>query len=178
MAKSSSKQHRKNGRKHGKKTMKGGDGTSDNAIRVFGNMNEQHAGSETDNTIAMNSPAVHPVAPAMQGGNVIEKISELQDTIFGKDKAPEMGGNNDLEKLQEEITEQVKKLEKEGGEEVQEKIDILKTAVQAGGSGVLENIAVPAILLYANQKYSNKKRFSHGKAKLRRTSRRVRKMRK
>lgn len=173
MTRSSAKQHRKSGKKHAKRTMKGGEGTADNAIKVFGGMNDQHPVSDIDNRIAMNDPSAAP--SAMQGGNVIQQITDLQKKVFGN----EVGGNADeLNELQDKIGHAVEEIKKDGGEKVQEKMAVLNEVVQNGGTGVLENIAVPAILLYANQKYSNKKRFANGKAKLRRTSRRGRKMRK
>jgi hypothetical protein len=175
MARSSAKQHRKSGKKHAKRTMKGGEGTADNAIKVFGGMNDQHAVSNIDNKIAMNDPSAAPLAPAMQGGNVIQQIADLQKKVFGN----EVGVNTEeLAKLQVKIGNAVEEMKKGGGEKMQEKMEVLNNVVQNGGTGVLENIAVPAILLYANQKYSNKKRFANEKAKLRRTSRRGRRMRK
>jgi hypothetical protein len=134
--------------------MAGGEGAAENALRVFGDGNQQHAVSENDNTIAMNGAAVAAaVEPVKVGGNHHENNNNNGGS-WGK------GGISK------------KRLMKLMKQSKISKNDYNNVAM-AGGAGVLESVAVPAILLYLNQKVAK----SSGKKsmKLRRSSRMSRK---
>lgn len=176
---------------------KGGAGTADHAIAVYGDAMQQHAVSETDNTIAMNNGGT----PVQSGAGLTEEILKLSESFAGKKEEESkvepslIGGNTKKETLAEmqaRITQELAKLneQSEGGN--MEKLQELQNTLalkggkltkknlkhikrkMTGGSGVLENIAVPAILLYINQRVGTKK--NSGSKKLRKSARISRKL--
>lgn len=113
------------------KLMSGGAGAADFAVQVYGNGNEQRAIAGS-NLIAANNVA----GSQQMGGNVFDALVNNNN-----------GGNfedGNLKKLM--------KLMKKSHLSKNEFDNI----AMAGGSGVLENVAVPAILLYLNQKVKSK----------------------
>jgi len=176
---------------------KGGAGTADHAIAVYGDAMQQHAVSETDNTIAMNNGGT----PVQSGAGLTEDIIKLSESFAGKKEGEQknepslIGGNTKqatLAEMQARITQELAKLneQSEGGN--MEKLQELQNTLalkggkltnknlkhikrkMTGGSGVLENIAVPAILLYINQRVGTKK--NSGSKKLRKSARISRKL--
>jgi hypothetical protein len=155
--------------------MKGGNGGAEWATKVFGDANQQHAVSNIDNTIAMKSPSECGVQPAA---------------------APMAGGAAPKEQLQQQLEQQLQQMQEQqdGGfmmQQLQSLANMLKkpalsnkdmnqAATMVGGSGVLENIAVPAILLYLNQRMGKKHTPSNKQKsmKLRKSSRFSRRYRK
>ena len=161
------KKQQQNQQQNQQQQMTGGDGGASWALNVYGDANQQHPVSATDNTISMNSPC-SATTPVMKGGArkelqqlLNQKMQEMQQhqqslqdggslmqqlsnlvTVFNKDKLSENDMNNTL-------------------------------SMMAGGSGVLENIAVPAILLYLNQRIGQKSNSAknHKSMKLRKSSR-------
>jgi hypothetical protein len=127
-----------------KKQQKGGEGAADNAIKVFGNANDQHAVSENNNTIAMNGTS-SVQAPAMKGGKGIlsslgliseepkpvvgEKVKEgavgeeVKEGAVGEETNegafvnpyPVVGGKQSKKQLQKTIKKQLKQLKQQGG---------------------------------------------------------------
>jgi len=178
---------------------KGGAGTADHAIAVYGDAMQQHAVSETDNTIAMNNGGT----PVQSGAGLAEDILKLSESFAGKKEEESkvepvlMGGKKGgkkeaLEEMQARITQELAKLNKESEGGNMEKLQELQNTLalkggkltkknlkhikrkMTGGSGVLENIAVPAILLYINQRVGTKK--NSGSKKLRKSARISRKL--
>jgi len=182
---------------------KGGAGTADYAIAVYGDAMQQHAVSETDNTISMNNVSA---APMQSGAGLSENIVKLSDSFFGKkeeeNKTEESivalaggrrGGKQEaLDKIQQQINEKLETMNKEAEGGNNDKLEELKNTLEqkggkltkkhlkfihrkmTGGSGVLENVAVPAILLYINQRVGTKK--NKGSKKLRKSARISRKL--
>ena len=62
------------GRKRFSKKQRGGDGAADHAKAVFGDVGQQHAGSQNNNTIAMNNPTAPMAQPAMKGGKKLKML--------------------------------------------------------------------------------------------------------
>jgi hypothetical protein len=145
------KKHSRRGRRGGSRKITGGSGAADHAIAVYGGIGQQHAG--VGNVIAQN--AVGDLAqPAA--------LSTLTP-------APVMTGGyvdaaiNELEVKKELIEQQ------------QDQLEELKA--QDGGKGVLTDLAVPAVLLYANQAFGKRrgsKSFKKGRRHSRRRSNRRR----
>ena len=79
----------------------GGDGAADHAIKVFGNMNDQHAASSINNTIAM------------KGGDMDIFEKEKQDSTK---QVPVSGGKQSKKQLKNTIKKQLKQLKQQGGE--------------------------------------------------------------
>jgi hypothetical protein len=108
-----------------KKQQKGGEGAADNAIKVFGNMNDQHAVDDKNNAIAMNGPGS---APAMKGGKSVmsmifgpeEQAKPVTDPVVRKEEVvvstePGVaGGKQSKKQLQKTIKKQLKQLKKGG----------------------------------------------------------------
>jgi hypothetical protein len=155
---------------------KGGAGTADYAIAVYGGVNSQHAVSPTDNTITMSHPS-------MKGGNKGgEQLRKLQEQIQeAMDKLKQSGGGDESAEVGGDMMSKLQQLQKQmaqyGGK--MSKIQLSKIASffnrQSGGSGILESVAVPAIFLYVNQIASKK---SCSEKKLRKTRRMTRRLRK
>lgn len=163
-------------------TKKGGSGTADHAIAVYGDAMQQHPVSATDNTIAMNNVG----APVQSGAGLAKSISALSESFFGKqgDK------KHMLAQLQGQVTHKLESMGTEGGK--MDELHELQTTLavkggkltkknlkhikrkMTGGSGVLENVALPAILLYINQRVGSKKNL--GSKKLRKSARISRKL--
>jgi hypothetical protein len=118
-----------------KKQQKGGEGAADNAIKVFGNANDQRAVSENNNTIAMNGTS-SVQAPAMKGGKGILSslglTSEEPKPVVGEEvkegavgeetkegafvnPSPVVGGKQSKKQLQKTIKKQLKQLKQQGG---------------------------------------------------------------
>jgi hypothetical protein len=79
----------------------GGDGAADHALKVFGNMNDQHAVSSIDNTIVM------------KGGELDFLQEKKQDS---PEVAPVSGGKQSKKQLKNTIKKQLKQLKQQGGE--------------------------------------------------------------
>jgi hypothetical protein len=79
----------------------GGDGAADHALKVFGNMNDQHAVSSIDNTIAM------------KGGELDFLQEKKQDS---PEVAPVSGGKQSKKQLKNTIKKHLKQLKQQGGE--------------------------------------------------------------
>jgi hypothetical protein len=110
----------------------GGEGAADNAIKVFGNTNDQHAVSDSDNTIAMNSSAsAQAQAPGMKGGKSVmtmlglapaEQAQPVSEPVVDEKKEGEVGasteaivgGKQSKKQLQKTIKKQLKQLKKGG----------------------------------------------------------------
>jgi len=164
-------------------TKKGGAGTADHAIAVYGDAMQQHPVSATDNTIAMNNVS----APVQSGAGLVENIYSLSESFFGKP-----GGKKDmLADLQQQVNHKLASMGPAEGGKMDELKELQTTLAvkgckltkknlkhinrkMTGGSGVLENVAVPAILLYINQRVGTKKNL--GSKKLRKSARISRKL--
>ena len=152
--------------------MSGGDGTADWGKAVFGDANQQHAVSDTDNTIAVNPPASCGASAAMKGGARKELQQLLNQKMQEMQQNSQEGGS-----LMQQLSDLSNLLNKN---KLSNK-DMNQAMSMTGGSGVLENIAVPAILLYLNQRIGKKQSVSAKKQKsmkLRKSSRLSRKFRK
>jgi hypothetical protein len=148
--------HRKRCSKSYKKMMKmeGGD-ASTYAASVYGGIGQQHPVSDTNHTIAMNK-----VDCGMKGGDA----SPLS-TPTSLSPAPLNGGNP----LREEDDDEDEDPPLHGGGE-----DASNDRNIAGGDSVLADLAVPAVLLVANQAMSKGRRKTSKKS---RKNRRYRKKR-
>ena len=181
--------------KASRSSKKGGAGAADHAIAVYGDAMQQHAVSATDNTIAMNNVG----APVQSGAGLVENIMKLSESMGGKKEEENVvtlsggkkGGKQEaLADMREKIANKLASmgtegeqmndlselqnlLEKKGGKLTMKNLKHLKRKM-TGGSGVLENIAVPAILLYINQRVGTKK--NNGSKKLRKSARISRKL--
>jgi hypothetical protein len=142
-----------------------GGGLAENAIAVYGGIGDQRAGSNIDNTIAMNPSGgslAATVMPVQSGGGIADSATVLTAspaaivTLGGeKQHMQPMHGGNQLESLEQQYQEG------EGG--------------QDGGKTVITDLLVPAGLLYASQymlKKSMKKSMKKGGKKGSRKSRR------
>ena len=97
----------------------GGEGAADNALRVFGDINSQHAVSDKNNTIAMKGPAqVAGQVPTMKGGKSFLGVLGLEEDPEKKESvdsiAPLVGGKQSKKQLQKTIKKQLKQLKKGG----------------------------------------------------------------
>jgi len=151
----------------------GGDGAADWALEAYGNANQQHAVSATDNTIAVNAPA--SCGPAMKGGAARKALQQLLNQ-----KMQEMQQQQQENSQQGGFMQQLVDLASLLNKEKLSNKDMNQAIAMTGGSGVLENIAVPAILLYLNQRIGKKSSSSknHKSMKLRKSSRASRRYRK
>jgi hypothetical protein len=153
--------------------MSGGEGAADWGLKTFGDANQQHALSNTDNTIAVNPPASCGASAAMKGG----ARKELQQLL-----------NNKMQEMQQQqqnsqdggFMQQLNNLANLLNKEKLSNKDMNQAIAMTGGAGVLENIAVPAILLYLNQRIATKSASAknHKSMKLRKSSRMSRRYRK
>lgn len=94
-----------------------------------------------------------------------QKINETLEKI-NENNQSEGGDKNKLEELKDALQQKGGKLTKKHLKHINRKMN--------GGSGVLENVAVPAILLYINQRVGTKK--NKGSKKLRKSARISRKL--
>ena len=141
------KKHSRRGRR-GSRKMMGGSGAADHAIAVYGGIGQQHAG--VGNVIAQN--AVGDLAQPSALSN-----------------APVMTGG-DVDAALDNLDAQKELIEMK-----QEQLEELKG--QGGGTSVLADLAVPAVLLYANQAFGKRrgqKSFKRGRRNSRRRSNRRR----
>jgi hypothetical protein len=140
----------------GSKLMSGGAGGADYALKVYGDGGQQRA-MPGSNVIAANAVE----GTGMMGGAKANFDNLLKNQMNNW----EMKGGNDMNNMQQ-LFNMLKK------NNLNNK-DLNNVVNMAGGSGVLENVAVPAILLYLNQKVAKR----HGKKsmKLRHSSRMSRK---
>jgi len=144
------------------KQMSGGEGAADYAKSVFGDANQQHAVSNTDNTIAVNPPASCG-APAPMKGGARKELQELLNQKMQEQQQNSQDGG---------FMQQLKDLASLLNKEKLSNKDMNQAIAMTGGAGVLENIAVPAILLYLNQRIAKKSSSSQKKSmKLRKMSR-------
>ena len=79
----------------------GGDGAADHAIKVFGNMNDQHAVSSIDNTIVMKGGELDVLQEKKQDSSEVAQVS---------------GGKQSKKQLKNTIKKQLKQLKQQGGE--------------------------------------------------------------
>jgi hypothetical protein len=162
---------------------KGGAGTADYAIAVYGGINSQHAVSPTDNTITMSHPS-------MKGGNKGgEQLRKLQEQIQqAMDNLQQSGGGDEAVNgaevdgavggnMMSKLQQLQKQMAQYGGKMSKKQLSKIASFFnrQNGGSGILESVAVPAIFLYVNQIASKK---SCSEKKLRKTRRMTRRLRK
>ena len=138
------------------KLMSGGAGGADYALKVFGDGGQQRA-MPGSNVIAANAVE----GSGMMGG----AKANFENLVNNQMNNMNMKGGNGME--------DVKNLLSMFNKNKLNDNDLNSLTNMAGGSGVLENVAVPAILLYLNQKVGKR----HGKKsmKLRRRSRMSRK---
>ena len=159
--------------------MHGGEGAADWALNAYGDANQQQPISKIDNTIAVHPPSSCGASTSsiMKGGAPRKQLQQLLN-----DKMQEMqqqqqqdGGNFMMQQLQNLASMLSKsKLSNQ---------DLNQAVAMTGGSGVLENIAVPAILLYLNQRIAKKSAAAssvknYKSMKLRKSSRMSRRYRK
>jgi hypothetical protein len=127
----------------------GGEGAADWALKAYGGPNQQQAVSATDNTIAVNTPAPCGAAAPMKGGAVRHHLQQLLNN-----KMQEMQQQQSLQDggFMQQLVDLASLLNKD---KLSNK-DMNQAIAMTGGAGVLENIAVPAILLYLNQRIGKK----------------------
>jgi hypothetical protein len=121
--------------------MSGGEGAADWGLKAYGDANQQHAVSANDNTIAVN-PSSHGATVPMKGG----ARQELQQLLNQKmqEMQQQQQSSQDGGSLMQQLSNLVTVFNKNKLSEN----DMNNTlSMMSGGSGVLENIAVPAILL-------------------------------
>jgi len=153
MARKSNQQKKRSYRRSMK--MMGGDGAATHAINVYGGMDSQHAVSGGDNTIAMNG-GVQPVA-VIKGGSALSPAPITGGTIE-LTPAPITGGTVALAPAP--VT---------GGT-----LGLASAPIRGGakgGSGIITDLAVPAVLIYANKALRGR-HTSNKSYKKRRNSRR------
>ena len=146
--------------KSAKSTMMGGAGAAAHAIAVYGDANAQHA-VEGSNVIA--AQPLPEQAPAQAGGAVCADGIEREicdETV------------NTVVPVTEPAAEPVVLQQTEGG--AIKKLS-KKEMAKLGGSGLLETLAAPAVLLYANQKYGKASQKKYKGKKLRKSARIARK---
>jgi hypothetical protein len=153
--------------------MTGGDGAAAYALQVYGDGNQQHAISDIDNRIAVTPLAsCSTTTPAMKGGDGRKALQQLLDQ-----KMQEMQQHQGSQ--EGGFLEQLSNLVNMFNKNKLSENDMNNAIAMTGGSGVLENIAVPAILLYLNQRIGKKSSHKKQKSmKLRRGSRMSRRYRK
>jgi len=163
-------------RQNKQQQMSGGEGAADWALNAYGDANQQQPVSSTNNTIAVHPPSSCGAASIMKGGAPPRK--QLQQLLNQKmqemqqQQQQQEGGNFMMQQLQSLASMLSKsKLSNQ---------DLNQAVAMTGGSGVLENIAVPAILLYLNQRIATKSASAknHKSMKLRKSSRMSRRYRK
>ena len=121
------------------KIIKGGD-ASEHAVAVFGGIGQQHAVSADTNLIAMNAVGDHSAlanTPAQHGGSAPLTMTPLS-----------LKGGNALKLV--------------GGEE---QLELEDSSNLKGGESVVADLAVPAVLLVANQVMSKRQRKSGKKSR-------------
>jgi len=104
----------------------GGIGTSDQALKVYGGIGQQHSESDVSNKIATNggqnpaavpaapgTPQAAPSAPTMKGGKFLEGL--LGQSSKKEEQAPVVGGKQSKQQLQKTIKKQLKQLKQQGG---------------------------------------------------------------
>lgn len=146
--------------------MSGGEGAADWGLKAYGDANQQQAISATDNAIAVNPSACGPSIP-MKGG----ARKELQELLNQKmQEMQQQQENSQNGGFMQQLSNLVAVFNKN---KLSENDMNNALSMMSGGSGVLENIAVPAILLYLNQRIGKKSnQFKKQKSmKLRRSSR-------
>ena len=118
------------------KMIKGGD-ASEHAIAVYGGIGQQHAVSADTNLIAVNAQSPLANTPAQHGGSASLMMTPLS-----------LKGGNALKLV--------------GGEE---QLELEEGSNLKGGESVLADLAVPAVLLVANQVMSKRQRKSGKKSR-------------
>jgi hypothetical protein len=162
--------------------MSGGDGGADWAMKVFGDANQQQAASNVNNTIAMKLPSEcgGSVQPAMATNSIASAAAPM--TGGAPKDLIQQQLHNKLQQMQQDggFMQQLQNLATMMGKSKLSNEEIKEAATMAGGSGVLENIAVPAVLLYLNQRMGKKQTQSNKpkSMKLRKSSRFSRRYRK
>lgn len=153
----------------------GGEGAADWALKAYGDANQQQAVSPTDNTIAVNTPAPCGAAAPMKGGAARKALQELLNN-----KMQEMQQQQQENSQEGGFMQQLVDLASLLNKDKLSNKDMNQAIAMTGGAGVLENIAVPAILLYLNQRIGKKSSSSknHKSMKLRKSSRASRRYRK
>jgi hypothetical protein len=147
--------------------MSGGEGAADWGLKAYGDANQQHAISATDNAIAVN-PSSCGATATMKGG----ARQELQQLL--NQKMQEMQQQQQSSQDGGSFMQQLSNLVDLFNKKTLSENDMNNTlSMMSGGSGVLENIAVPAILLYLNQRIGQKSNSAknHKSMKLRKSSR-------
>jgi hypothetical protein len=162
-------------RKQQQQQMIGGEGAATWGLERYGDANQQQPVSNTDNAIAVNPPSSCGASVAMKGGAPPRK--QLQQLL-----------NNKMQEMQQQqqnsqdggFMQQLNNLANLLNKEKLSNKDMNQAIAMTGGAGVLENIAVPAILLYLNQRIAKKSSSAknHKSMKLRKSSRMSRRYRK
>ena len=124
------------------KMIKGGD-ASEHAIAVYGGIGHQHAVSADTNLIAINAQSPLANTPAQHGGST----PMMAATIMTPASLSSKGGNA---------------LKLVGGGE---KFELESGSNLKGGESVVADLAVPAVLLVANQVMSKRQRKSGKKSR-------------
>jgi hypothetical protein len=174
----------KNQQQQQQQQMTGGEGAADWGKTVFGDANQQQPVSSTNNAIAVHPPSSCGVSNAaiMNGGGTPKK--QLQQLL--NQKMQEMQQQQQQQQQQGGSNFMMQQLQNLAGMLSKSKLsnkDLNEAVAMTGGSGVLENIAVPAILLYLNQRIAKKSAAApsaknHKSMKLRKSSRMSRRYRK
>jgi len=159
-------------KKQQQQQMSGGEGAADWALKAYGDANQQHAVSATDNTIAVN-PSSCGATATMKGGarrELQELLNQKMQEMQHQQQNSQDGG----------FMQQLQDLANLLNKDKLSNKDMNQAIAMTGGSGILENIAVPAILLYLNQRIGKKSSSSkkHKSMKLRKSSRMSRRYRK
>ena len=125
--------------------MSGGEGAADWVTSTLGAANQQQPVSNIDNAIAAKLPA----SCGMKGGFK----NKLQDLLQEKLQEMQQRNSQDGGSLMQQLSNLIGVFNKPRLSEQDANNAI---GLMSGGSGVIENIAVPAILLYLNQKLGKK----------------------
>jgi len=89
----------------------GGEGAAENAIKIFGGVNDQRASGPNNNAIAMNAPGTAASGSSMKGGEF--QTSSLQTLFRG------IGGNLSKQQLRTTIKKQLKQIKHQTGGQLQ-----------------------------------------------------------
>jgi len=138
MAKHRHSKKRSYRRRSSKKMMMGGDvGAAEHGVNTYGGIGQQHAVSGVDNTIAMNS---HMGPVVITGGSPLAPT----EYVGGADMLPKLYGGTHLPNVP--IVPMSHTVGGDGETEAEMETD-MKPEVEGGG--IITDIAVPAVLLYA-----------------------------